>query len=402
MLGSRFGLPAGFLLLFVVAFGASGLGTAQRSPAVGTPSPSPAASPSPAFNVVPATPEASQSRDEPRGALGRTDSDGGQSAQPIRPSGRISIDGGPLRGTKIRRPTLATRSVYDPYRLLDADQRNTLRGDTERLRRAGIPTLVYIRISEANDIQAAAFADRLLDEWNVESAPGANDGVVILISMGVTTRRTGEVMIRTGPRALPQGGLDETRLANITEERIAPRVERGQIYTGALTGLRGMIYTIFYFPAPQAPPSGWQQRVAGILTWLAPTLGAVALFGTLGRWLRRPRFLGSTRLVGRVVPAFVLTCCLLLALLSVYARSRLGVAVVVLMVLILALTSLIRTWRTTARRSWPGRSIAVGPWHWRGQAPEPLAASPVAAVSSRRAMATRRVRRRRRGGEQDG
>lgn len=399
---SRFSLPVGFLLLFVVIFASSGLGVTQPSSRLGTPASSPAASPSPVFNVVSATPDTTPRGEHPLGGLGRTDSDSDRSAQPIRPSGRISTDGGPLRGNNIRRPTLATRSVYDPYRLLDADQRETLRGDTERLRRAGIPTLVYIRISEANDVQATEFADRLLEEWNVESAPGANDGVVILISMGVTTRRSGEVTVRTGPHALPEGGLDATRLASITDERIAPHVERGRIYTGVLTGLRGMIYTISYYPAPQAPPTAWQRRVADNLTWLAPALGALALIGTVGRWLRRPRFLGAR--LGRVVPAFMLTCCLLLAPLSVYARSRLGVAVVVLIVLLLALTTFVRRDAANEGRSWAGRRIRVGPWPWRGRTPGTLAAtsSPAVAASARGAMAARRARTRRRVGEHHG
>ena len=360
------GLAGACLLLAVVALSASGLGASQTSSPFGTPSSSPAASPSPAFNVEPATPTATP---QAVGALGRTDSDNEQRSQPIRPSGRITVDGGPLRGNKIRRPTLANRSVYDPYRLLDADQRSTLRADADRLRRVGLPTLVYVRISEANDVQAAAFADRLLDEWNVESAPGANDGMVLLISMGVSTRRSGEVIVRTGGRALPQGGLTEARLAEIVDERIAPRVKRGQIYTGALSGLRGMVYTIAYYPEPQAPLTSWQQRVHDTLIALAPALGGLALLSMIGRLFRTPRFLAADRPVGRLVPFFVLTCSLLLALLAVYARSRVGIAIAVaLFLLLIALPPLNRRLDTRRSGSSPNRTVTVGPWHDRGQA----------------------------------
>lgn len=359
-------LPVGFLLLWLGAADGPALSVTQY-PGGSSPA-SPVASPSPVVSPVSATPsptaEASPEGDAPSGALGRTDTRGERAARPIRPSGGISIDGTGLRGNNVRRPTLATRSVYDPYRLLDADQRDTLRADADRLRRAGLPTLVYIRISEANEQQAAAFADRLLSEWRVESAPGANDGLVMLINMGVTGGRSGEVTIRTGPRALPEGGLDAARLAGIAEEKIAPRLKRGQIYTGALAGLRGMVYAISYFPAPQPPLTEREQRVAELLTWLAPMTVAFALIGIVGWALRRPRALGGR--LGWIVPATVLVCCLILAVLAVYARSRLGVAVVIVLALTLAAAALVRHYADKRRRLSTGRTVRVRPWHRRG------------------------------------
>lgn len=361
------GLSLLALCLVIVAASvlAHGSGATQTPSPLGTPSSSPAASPSPVFTTDSATPAATPRSEQPLGALGRTDSNEGDRAQPIRPSGRISIDGGPLRGGNVRRPTLATRSVYDPYRLLESDQRTTLRADTERLMRFGLPTLVYIRISQANDVQAAAFADRLLDEWNVESAPGANDGVVILISMGVTTRRSGEVMVRTGPNALPQGGLNATRLGDILEENIEPQVERGRIYSGVLSGLRTMSYTIIYYPEPQAPLTAWQQRVADLLAWLAPALGAVSGVVLLGWLVGRPRRLTDRRVAGRVAVGLVIASCALLSPLAVYAHSRLGIAVVVLLGSMLAAAGYLVHWRATRQGSRRAYRISVGPWLWR-------------------------------------
>jgi len=380
------GLSVACLLLAVVAFYASGLGASQTSSPSGTPSSAPAVSPSPVFTVEPATPTATP---QPLGAVGRPDE---ARAQPIRPSGRITVDGGSLRGKNIRRPTLANRTVYDPYRLLDADERSTLRADAERLRRLGLPTLVYVRISEANDVQAAAFADRVLNEWNVESAPGANDGVVVLISMGVSTRRSGEVIFRTGGRALPQGGLTETRLAEIVDERIAPRVKRGQIYSGALSGLRGMVYTIAYYPEPQAPPTSWQQRVNDTLTALAPALGGLALLALVGRLFRTPQFLAADHPVGRLVPLMVLGCGVLLALLAVYARSRVGIAVAVaLLLLLIALPPLNRRLDKRRSRSSSNRTVMVGPWHERGEAPVAHAKRANVFAPAHRALAGRRA-----------
>ncbi|MDQ4100060.1 MAG: TPM domain-containing protein [Chloroflexota bacterium] len=375
-----FALPFGFLLLWLGAADGPAL-SVNQTPA-GSPPASPIASPSPVLTLALATPDAttnaSPEGDAPSGALGRTDTGGERSARPIRPSGGISIDGTGLRGNNIRRPTLAARSVYDPYRLLDSDQRDTLRADADRLRRAGLPTLVYIRISEADDQQAAAFADRLLNEWSVESAPGANDGLVMLISMGVTTRRSGEVTIRTGPRALPEGGLDAARLASIAEERIEPRLQRGQIYTGALAGLRGMVYTIAYFPAPQPPPTERERRVAEILTWLAPVTNALALIGIVGWAFRWPRPLGGR--LGWIVPTAVLVCCLVLAVLAVYSRSRLGVAVVLLLAVTLAFAALFRHYAGRKRRPSTGRTLLVGPWQRRGFSSGPD--TPISAVAS--------------------
>lgn len=363
------------LVIVVAGLLARGSDAAQTPSPLGTPSSSPVASPSPVFTTDPATPAATPESEQPLGALGRSESNDGERAQPIRPSGRISIDGGLLRGGNVRRPTLATRSVYDPYRLLEADQRKTLRSDAERLQRFGLPTLVYIRISQANDVQAAAFADRLLSEWNVESGPGANDGVVILVSMGVTTRRSGEVMIRTGSNALPQGGLNAARLGEILEERIEPQVERGRIYSGVLSGLRGMSYSINYYPEPQAPLTAWQQRVASLLTWLAPVLGGLA-GAALASWFARwPRQYAKWRYAGRVAVGLVVASCVLLAPFAVYAQSRLGITVVVLLLGMGTAVGFLAQWREVKQGSQRAHRIAVGPW-LRRRRPQRSASTP--------------------------
>lgn len=366
-------LPLGLVLLVAWLVGDLSLaGIAQTPAATSSPVASPesdiatpATTPATTLENLIATPRATNIGQSRQGIVPGGELRPGQGET----SGRAGLDANSILGRAGGRRTLLDRTVYDPYRLLTSEQREAIENDANRLERSGVPILVYVRISEASDEQTREFADRLLDEWSVESSPGADDGMVVLVSMGVAERRSGELTIRTGANALPEHGLSTATVARIADDEMAPRLDRGQIYSALQTGLRSFLYLVFYFPEPAEPPSESERQLAGILSWLAPSLGSIALLSLIGSWFIQHTRRGLRRPWNRrwLIAAFGLAYCVVFAVLSVYAESRIGVAMVVLVALALVFTWLIGRGAGKVPPHSARRTIQVRPWLQRAR-----------------------------------
>src|SRR5947209_3934639 len=78
---------------------------------------------------------------------------------------------------------LAGQHVYDRAGVLSAAQVAGIESQAAGLDQAGTPTIVYVRRKAADDLATRQDARDLMDAWQVESSPGAKDGMVVLLNL---------------------------------------------------------------------------------------------------------------------------------------------------------------------------------------------------------------------------
>lgn len=90
--------------------------------------------------------------------------------------------GGPVSG----------ETVYDTAGALSSSERASVEDAETALSRNGTPTIVYLRLRSASPASTQADAAELMDAWNVQSSPGAHDGVVLFVNLRPSDPRHGD------------------------------------------------------------------------------------------------------------------------------------------------------------------------------------------------------------------
>lgn len=169
--------------------------------------------------------------------------------------------------------------VYDTVDILTTAQEKSIQTDISRASRLGIEMLVYTRMSDDSAAESQDFADRLNVEWGVESADGANDGLVYLVSVNAMDPDTNSVVISAGDAALPIRQLDRADLQRIMETEMAPEVADGEFNTAIQFGLRRVLNAMEYSPPNPEPLSSLQQSFHKTATILGTALLQLAVLG---------------------------------------------------------------------------------------------------------------------------
>ena len=246
--------------------------------------------------------------------------------------------GGTIRtgqATSARHLPLSEKHIYDPYRTVSDKEESSLEYDAMRLEGYGVPALVYIRFSEDTPAQSQGYADDLRTNFGVESAPGADDGLVILVNTSFYSSRTGTITLSYGTNTLPVQGLDEAMLNRILEEDMMPRMRQNKLFEALSVGLRRFGYYAEFIPGAPPATSSRQDAAASAIAIAAPI--ATLLIALALLWSR----IGSRRRVPSWVPTALVWAgagiAIALAPLSVYARSRLGIGCALVLLAALAL-----------------------------------------------------------------
>lgn len=239
---------------------------------------------------------------------------------------------------------LTSKRVYDTGSILNDEREKMLEGDARVLASYGIPVLVFARRSTDTVAESQVFADNLRSQRNVESAPGADDGLVMLLTVSTQFPYRGEVVISTGEQTLPVQGLDQEKFDQIYRDDIVPNLRQGKNFDALNISLRHMTYNAQFVPGPVPATSLRQDKMASLLSVIAP-LGA-ALLGLLIeiQWLiptAKFRHAGvSRRHVNKGLIAGGLGFATILTVLAVYSRSSIGSGYAVLSFAILAANGL--------------------------------------------------------------
>ncbi len=221
----------------------------------------------------------------------------------------------------------ATTFFYDESGLFPEDQRAALERDAELLQSTGIPTVVYVRVvtaSEAAKADSQAFADEIRRAWDVESAPGADDGLVLLFSWVPQQPLASTTVQSYGARTFEDSGLSPDAIATTIATSVSSLVEQEQPFEAVVYLMRETRYTGIYAPPSPAPLEGSAKSLHSLLTWAAPMIavvtGILLIARTFSYWRVRP----TTRQIGTFT-GVVIAGALVLWIMSVYAQSRIGV-----------------------------------------------------------------------------
>lgn len=240
---------------------------------------------------------------------------------------------------------LANKRVYDSGLLIGSANEKTLEGDARVLASYGVPVLVYVRRSSDSVAESQSFADNLRLQRGVESVAGADDGLVMLLTVDMQSNNTGKVVFSTGEHTLPVNGLDQEALDRIQREDIIPNLRRGNIYDALNISLRHMTYSAQFVPGAVAPTSLRQDMVASLLSVIAP-LGTLLLGIASGiLWLAPTSLFKRAGLTRRNANKAVILAglgfAIALMVSAVYARSATGAGCAALAFSILAANGLI-------------------------------------------------------------
>lgn len=259
---------------------------------------------------------------------------------------RSGIDIGPIRelnpifrgALEDDAPSEFVHLVEDPNEVLSRSQTNELAEDAHRLTVHGIPTMVVLRESSQSPDESAAFADRLRLERNLETAPGADDGILFLVTQKAeSSRRSMVVTISYGVHTLPKGGLNEESLQDVYQRSIRPRLRFGLVADALKIGMRKIIYLETYFPDPSPPLTSLQKATQGIVNVAAPVLSFAGVVSVIAAWRsvrhRSTRCHHRARLRSAAAIVLAVVLVMILAILSVYSQSGLGIVAVVVGVL---------------------------------------------------------------------
>ena len=228
---------------------------------------------------------------------------------------------------------------YDPSDVFPEDQQVTLTRDARLMQRSGIPSVVYVRTASADEVgkkSSRAFADTVRREWNVESAPGADDGLVILLSFVPDNPAASTAVASWGTSTFDDSGLTPEYIQSVLDRDVSTLLDMEFPFEAMVYGLRQIRYGGIYFPPPPDPLEGDAKTLHDILQWVGPALaiGAVSAFVALSLRrhadrLKAPSFIWKTAgLAGMLV--------VMLSVLSVIGRSRVGIGSALLILVALA------------------------------------------------------------------
>jgi uncharacterized membrane protein YgcG len=227
------------------------------------------------------------------------------------------------------------RRVYDTANILSSEEETSLERELVRARSLGVEILVYTRVSADPIDESQAFADRLRTEWEVESAPGADDGLVYvatiqgadsLIAESAVQDLDPSIVASTGTNTLPIRQLDQDGFQNVVDNEMNPALADGEFNLSILYGVRRVINHAEYSPPEPAALSPTQSRLNTASRILAAGLVQIA---AIGYFLvpviteKRLTLIPSTRSLG-IYAMVVGVASVLVGLVSIAGRSTSG------------------------------------------------------------------------------
>jgi uncharacterized membrane protein YgcG len=126
--------------------------------------------------------------------------------------------------------------VYDRANILSPEQLQVLERRAANLGAVGAPTVVYVRVEAASQSQVQQEARELMDAWDVESAPNAHDGFVMLFDLTPGDTRQGQVGMFAGAEHA-SAELDHDEINRIASQVMRPSLASGDLAGGISAGL---------------------------------------------------------------------------------------------------------------------------------------------------------------------
>ncbi len=153
--------------------------------------------------------------------------------------------------------------VYDCAGLLTPGEIRDLEARALAVQRAGAPVIVYLQAKDATYDQTLSDAASLMARWDVESKPGAKDGVVIFLNLKPGDLRHGQVALYAG-QTLINGALPQSELSRVYQDVMRPDLASGQTAAGIGAGLDAITTDLQRGGPPPPPGQGVARAIGGI------------------------------------------------------------------------------------------------------------------------------------------
>jgi uncharacterized membrane protein YgcG len=197
---------------------------------------------------------------------------------------------------------IAGRHVYDCAGVLTPGEVAALEQQAAAVQQAGAPTIIYLRLRDADQTQTVQDAANLMELWSVESAPGAHDGFVMFFNLRPGDPRHGEVGLYAGEKHVKDGALTQSELERIVSDDMTPPLRDGRLAAGISAGLTAVAHNLRYGPPPPSPEQTAFQTIG---RFPYNVLALLALLGTLlvGLRFRQKRQAAAAAPVAGTLPA---------------------------------------------------------------------------------------------------
>ncbi len=176
--------------------------------------------------------------------------------------------------------------VHDRAGLLDEQQERSAIDDAFRLNRTGIPTQVVIEPLALDQSRADDRADELRITHGIESSPGADDGLLIYLSVDPVGSMASVISFSIGAHTTPAGGLTRGDVEAIRETIAIPQLAAGHPARAIVYSLREMIYQHMFTPPPAPAVPERNGQVQSALVLAGPVL-TLLVAGLLQPWRTR-------------------------------------------------------------------------------------------------------------------
>jgi len=182
-----------------------------------------------------------------------------------------------------------TRHIYDCAGLLTPAESSGLEARAQAVQNAGAPVVVYLQVKDTSYEQTLSDAANLMARWDVESSPGAKNGLVIMLNLKPGDLRHGQVALYAG-KTLLDGALPQDELSRIYQDVMLPDLRADRTAQGIGAGLDAIAADVRAGMPVLPPPSPAQNiaRTLGAIPYnvLAALLFVLALGMGLARWRR--------------------------------------------------------------------------------------------------------------------
>ncbi len=208
----------------------------------------------------------------------------------------FSLVAGSLLPQSVRAQELVTpedgRRVYDTAGIFTTTEVEHLEEAAARVTAAGAPTIVYIQAADRDGDETEQDAADLMEAWEVESSPGAKDGLVLFFNTDPDNLGHGQFALFAGERHYEGGNLPNKELERIISDVMTEPIGDDMPAVGLAAGLDAAANSLQYGPPPPPPPSEFEEAANTLAGWpvgiAAAVVAALTSIWAWRGWQSRP------------------------------------------------------------------------------------------------------------------
>ena len=198
-------------------------------------------------------------------------------------------------------PTPGVR-IYDRAGVLSPAQVATLERDAQTVSAAGAPVIVYLQADSATYDETESAAKKLMDLWDIQSAPNARDGLVLFLNLKPGDLHHGQFAFFAG-KTQRSGNLPQYELQRIFDDQMKPLMAKGDLAGGLAAGLQAVANSLKNGPAPPPEPSAFTTFSRDVSDGPISLLNVLAVFFVaIYAWFARRVWNGRPRASHTLAP----------------------------------------------------------------------------------------------------